>query len=154
MRQQFDEELRLVLRNVVLLRGSEIIPAGGAVTSRGSNSASLTPAGALARQQQQAAALAAGAGAGGGRASELEPYVQQRCLELAAALADGLQARLDSFGVPADGLQVSGSEAVDYSQCSAFAFFAAHQTRQALNQSASWWHTLIGLKEFSVFRIE
>mmetsp|Transcript_34672 Transcript_34672/g.87742 ORF Transcript_34672/g.87742 Transcript_34672/m.87742 type:complete len:1232 (-) Transcript_34672:139-3834(-) len=102
IRQRFDDELQAVLKSVLLLLGPEgghhhysaSVPGGlgDLSTPYGSTSGGGAAPGAGGRKRE------------GSRAVELEPFVQQQCVELAASLAAMLRARLEKVGAPVAGL--------------------------------------------------
>jgi hypothetical protein len=134
IQQRFDEELRSVLQSALLLLGLDPSASpsgaqGGLASSTSGNlgldrygsGVSSAPSGTLSGRLGSLG-LGGGFGASGGlalgargrdpaRAAELEPYVQQKCLELAATLAAVLAARLTGAGSPAAG--VTGAQAAE-----------------------------------------
>jgi hypothetical protein len=130
IQQRFDDELRSVLQSALLLLGldptssSSGTPGGLTTTPSGSLAldryGSGTTSGLLGGTAGRMGSSGFGAsgslvvGARGrdpARAAELEPYVQQKCLELAATLAAVLAARLSGAGSPTAG--VTGAQAAE-----------------------------------------
>ena len=109
IRQRFDDELRAILQSALLL-----------LSATDSPSSTATSAAAAAGYRSQYGRMASSSGyhAGGGgssqggasgkniasaRAAELEPYIQDKCAEMAAGVAAHLRKELERLGEPQQG---------------------------------------------------
>ena len=122
IRQHFDEELRALLQSLLLLMSASDTSGSGSGPAAAQQQQLSHHQRMMQRMPSQAngggsgsssgtSRGSGGAAAGGGgadvaaaaRAAELEPFAQDKCAEMAAAVAAELRAQLDSVGELRDG---------------------------------------------------
>jgi len=110
MRQRFDEELKAVLQSVLQLLSSDSPQQGAYGLDPAGRALRATGAGVLLRSQS----VAGGPGRKdvSVRAAELEPFVQQKCSDLAMSIVMRLQAHLEQSKALTEG--VAGAVAAEH----------------------------------------
>ena len=108
IRQRFDDELRAILQSALLLLSTTDGPSSTATSAAGGYRSQYGRMASSSGYHVGGGGSSQGGGASGkdvasARAAELEPYIQDKCAEMAAAVAAHLRKELERLGEPQQG---------------------------------------------------